>query len=475
MNLHERKRAQEEFRTTKQICVATEAAGKGINLQFCRLMINYDLPWNPTRLEQRPGGIHRIGQERDVHVFNFVAAESEEGQEIVEGKILARLLHKLEHHPPSSARSPGVPASAIRVESSRRNWVSNKSGSLVMTSASSELGSRERPGFGLITGRGVRRPSLSPFRGLSPSGASHPRLTPWAIICRHSVAWGKTRPRFQKISVLTASIRGYKHRNNGRSMKLSSRVILITGGGRAIGQRIALRAAQEGADVAVIGPDQAELDRTTGEMRKLGCRSFSAVADVSSEREVIASVERIRALLGRIDVLVNNAGIIGPTKPVTAIDRSEWEAVMAVNLTGAFLCAKAVAPFMIEQRAGKIINISSIAGKQAYPLRAPYAVSKWGLIGLTLTLAKELGPYNIQVNAVCPGPVEGERMRTIIKKRAAELSQSPEDVERTYLNAAALGRMVREDDVASVVVFLASADADNLTGQAIDVAAGYGL
>ena len=96
MNPHERKRAQEEFRTSRQICVATEAAGEGINLQFCRLMINYDLPWNPTRLEQRLGRIHRIGQERDVHAFNFVASESEEGQPIIEGRILERLLQKME-------------------------------------------------------------------------------------------------------------------------------------------------------------------------------------------------------------------------------------------------------------------------------------------------------------------------------------------------------------------------------------------
>ena len=96
MNPHERRRAQEQFRAEKQICVATEAAGEGINLQFCRLMINYDLPWNPTRLEQRLGRIHRIGQERDVHAFNFVASDSEEGQPIVEGRILERLLEKLD-------------------------------------------------------------------------------------------------------------------------------------------------------------------------------------------------------------------------------------------------------------------------------------------------------------------------------------------------------------------------------------------
>src|SRR6266849_2916920 len=96
MNPHERKRAQEEFRTTAQICVATEAAGEGINLQFCHLMINYDMPWNPTRLEQRLGRIHRIGQERDVYVFNFVATDSDDGQPIIEGRILQRLLEKLD-------------------------------------------------------------------------------------------------------------------------------------------------------------------------------------------------------------------------------------------------------------------------------------------------------------------------------------------------------------------------------------------
>src|SRR5919199_580717 len=102
---------------------------------------------------------------------------------------------------------------------------------------------------------------------------------------------------------------------------------------------------------------------------------------------------------------------------------------------------------MMARRSGRIVNIASVAGKIAYPLRAPYAVSKWGLIGLTMTLAKEVGPYNIQVNAVCPGPVEGERMRRIIERRAAELGQSTAEVERAYVERSALGRMVRAEDV----------------------------
>jgi len=258
-------------------------------------------------------------------------------------------------------------------------------------------------------------------------------------------------------------------------MQLENRVIMVTGGGRAIGRCIALRGAREGAHVVVLGPEQPELDETATEIRRLERRALALLADVTREEQVQAAAARTQNELGRIDVLVNNAGIVGPTAPIQQLKRDDWEKVMAVNLTGAFLCAKAIVPGMIEQRAGKIINISSVAGKQAYPLRSPYAVSKWGLIGLTLTLAKELGPHNIQVNAVCPGPVAGERMRLIIEQRAKELGQTPDAVERTYLRTTALDRMVSEEDVAATVVFLASSAGDNITGQAIDVSAGYGL
>jgi NAD(P)-dependent dehydrogenase (short-subunit alcohol dehydrogenase family) len=179
--------------------------------------------------------------------------------------------------------------------------------------------------------------------------------------------------------------------------------------------------------------------------------------------------------LGPIDILVNNAAIIGPTAPVERIHRADWDEVLAVNLTGAWLCCRAVLPEMIARRAGRIINIASMAGKMAYPLRSPYAVSKWGLIGLTLTLAQEVGAYGIQVNAVCPGPVEGERMRRIIADRAEALGQAPEQVERAYVEPAALKRMARAEDVAALVAFLTSPEADNITGQAIDLSAGYRL
>jgi NAD(P)-dependent dehydrogenase (short-subunit alcohol dehydrogenase family) len=160
---------------------------------------------------------------------------------------------------------------------------------------------------------------------------------------------------------------------------------------------------------------------------------------------------------------------------VDQIAVDEWNEVLSVNLTGAFLCIKYVVPRMIQLGEGRIINISSIAGKIAYPLRSAYVASKWGLVGLTMTLAKELAPYNITVNAVCPGPVEGERMRQVIAHRAQELGQTEDEVRGQYLKTSAMGRMVDEDDVASMVAFLASGPARNITGQAIDVAAGYAL
>jgi NAD(P)-dependent dehydrogenase (short-subunit alcohol dehydrogenase family) len=256
---------------------------------------------------------------------------------------------------------------------------------------------------------------------------------------------------------------------------MNNQVAIVTGGGRAIGKSIALRLARDGFDIVVAGPQAGELQCAVGEIETLGRRALAVLTDVTREEQVQAMSEQTLAAFGRIDLLVNNAGIIGPTARVPQISRADWDEVLAVNLTGAFLCARAVLPSMMTRRSGKIINIASIAGKIAYALRSPYAVSKWGLIGLTLTLAKEMGPYNIQVNAVCPGPVRGERMQRIIDKRAAELGQTPAQVEGTYLQTMALNRFVEADDVAAAVAFLASSQGNNVTGTTIDVTAGYGL
>jgi NAD(P)-dependent dehydrogenase (short-subunit alcohol dehydrogenase family) len=258
-------------------------------------------------------------------------------------------------------------------------------------------------------------------------------------------------------------------------MKLANLVAIVTGGGDGIGRTIAERLAGDGADVVVVGRRPTPLEQTASAIRGLGRHALAVVADVSQEDHVQKLVERTLQEMSRVDILINNAGIMGPTAPVTQLKRPDWDEVLAINLTGAMLCAKAVLPGMVARRSGKIINIASVAGRQAYALRSPYAVSKWGMIGLTLTLAQEAGPSNIQVNVVCPGPVAGERIERVIRNRAAELGKSVDEIERFFVESTALKRMVKPEDVAALVAFLASAEADNVTGQAIDVSAGHAL
>ena len=258
-------------------------------------------------------------------------------------------------------------------------------------------------------------------------------------------------------------------------MKLRERVSIITGGGRGLGRDIALAFAREGANVVVAGTTESALTATAAEVRAIGREALAVIADVADEQAVAHLVEKALAEFGQIDILVNNAGVIGPTAVVTDISRAEWDRTLAVNLTGAFLCAQAVLKHMAERRQGKIINIASVAGHIAYPMRSPYAVSKWGMIGLGLTLAQEWGRFNIQVNTISPGPVRGERMDEVIRRRAAKASRTIEEVTREYTARLALERFVEPEHVAATAVFLASNESDSITGETILVSAGHGL
>jgi len=258
-------------------------------------------------------------------------------------------------------------------------------------------------------------------------------------------------------------------------MKLANKTAIVTGGGKGIGKEIALSLAREGADVLIAARQSDVLEQTSSEIQALGRRSPFCVTDVSDESQVEKMVNTALDSFGHIDILVNNAGVTGPTAAITNVTRDAWDEVMAINLTGAFLCARAVVPHMIARGSGKIVNISSIAGKMAYALRSPYAASKWGMLGLSCTLAQELGPYNIQVNAICPGPTAGERMTGVIAGRAREMGRSVEEIERMYVEGTALKRMVDPKHVAAAVVFLCSEQSNSITGEAIEVSAGFGL
>ena len=258
-------------------------------------------------------------------------------------------------------------------------------------------------------------------------------------------------------------------------MKLDGKVAVITGGGHGIGRVIGLRFAAAGAGVVVSGTSQAALDQTARDIQERGGRATAVVADVADEAAVERLIARTLAEFGRIDILVNNAGIAGPTAPVTEVTREEWDRTMAVNVTGAFLCAKHALPHMTRQQSGRIINITSIAGLQAYALRSPYCASKWAMIGLTQTLAEEAGRYNITANAIAPGPVRGPRIENVIRNRAAQMNATYEEVERQYVEPAALKRMVEEDDIAAMALFLASDEGRNITGETLNISGGYRL
>jgi NAD(P)-dependent dehydrogenase (short-subunit alcohol dehydrogenase family) len=256
--------------------------------------------------------------------------------------------------------------------------------------------------------------------------------------------------------------------------RLSGKVALITGGGRGIGRAIALRFASEGAAVMLAATKRETLEATAGEIRKTGGRAATVIADVSDEAAVKSMVAGTLSELGRLDILVNNAGIGGPTLRVVDMERADWDRTLAVNVTGAFLCAKHAIPHLMGKKSGRIINVTSIAGLMGYPLRSPYAVSKWGMIALTRTLAGELGEHGITVNAIAPGAVKGERVEGVIAARAAALGRPAADVERElFVEPTALKRMVGPDDVAATAAFLASDDAANITGETISVSAGF--
>jgi len=256
-------------------------------------------------------------------------------------------------------------------------------------------------------------------------------------------------------------------------VKLEGRAAIVTGGGHGIGRAIALRFAAEGCAVAIAGTNRERLEATAQELRGQGARVQVSATDVGDEAAVERMVAAAVAEFGRLDILVNNAGITGPTAAAVDIARAEWDRTLEINLTGALLCAKHALPHMIRAKSGRIINITSVAGFIGYPLRAAYAASKWGMIGLNRTLALEAGPHGITVNAIAPGSTRGERMSRVIQARAQALGKSDAEIEREYLDPTALKRMVAEEDVAATALFLASDEAASITGDTIAVSGGF--
>lgn len=238
------------------------------------------------------------------------------------------------------------------------------------------------------------------------------------------------------------------------------RVAIVTGGARGLGRAIAERLLSDRLRVAVFARDA---DRGW----KAHDRSLIFLkVDVTSPEQVQDGVEEVVDTFGRLDVLVNNAGVSGPIKQAQEISLEEWDRTLRVNLTGAFVCCKYAVPHIIESRSnGRVVNISSMGWKKATAFRTPYAASKAGLVGLTRALSRELGGYGCTVNAVSPGPIEGKRIEEIAKGSAAANGGTPEEFRNRLLRASSLHRLATASGVAALVSFLVSKDAGSITGQ----------
>ena len=256
-------------------------------------------------------------------------------------------------------------------------------------------------------------------------------------------------------------------------MQLEGKVAVITGGGKGIGKAITLAFAGEGADVVVAARTESNLKQVAAEIEPTGRRCLAVVTDLAVAEQVRAMVDKTLESFGRVDVLVNNGGIAGPAVSVAEMELEGWNQTLAVNLTGAMLCAKYILKDdMIPRKSGSIINISSISGRMGHPNRSPYSASKWGLIGLTQSLAREVGQYGIRVNCIAPGPVEGERIEWAMRQVSQKQGISYEQAVKNEVARTSLGRMVKPEEVAELAVFLASEQSSGITGQTINCTAG---
>jgi NAD(P)-dependent dehydrogenase (short-subunit alcohol dehydrogenase family) len=241
--------------------------------------------------------------------------------------------------------------------------------------------------------------------------------------------------------------------------------VIVTAGGSGIGSVIVKRFLDAGAAVFTCDVDQAAV----AAVQAAEPRVSATVADVASEADVDRLFDQAQEQLGGLDVLVNNAGIGGPVACIENVSLADWQRTIDVDLTGAFLCTRRAAPVFKEQRSGSIVTMSSHYGMFGGPTRAPYVASKWALIGLTKTVAMELGPFGVRANAICPGSVEGDRLGRVMQLEADEKGLTCEQLREQWVRGCSLRTFVTADDVAAMILFLCSDQGARISGQAIGV------
>lgn len=253
------------------------------------------------------------------------------------------------------------------------------------------------------------------------------------------------------------------YRNGSIEVKLEGKVAIVTGAGSGIGRVIAMALAQEGSRVVIAERDKELGKRVAAEIISDGGKAIQRKVDVSKGSEVNEVVKDILVQFGKIDILVNNAGI---ARVENFLDGEEWrwDRILAVNLKGIILFSRAVLESMVKQNYGKIVNISSIVGETGAPYQVVYSASKGGIIAFTKSLAKEMAPYKINVNCICPGMIETQLMKVALETRP--------NLFRSNIDRIPLGRLGKPEDIAAITVFLVSDEAEYIVGQAICVDGG---
>jgi NAD(P)-dependent dehydrogenase (short-subunit alcohol dehydrogenase family) len=257
-------------------------------------------------------------------------------------------------------------------------------------------------------------------------------------------------------------------------VSLKGQTAYVTGGDSDIGSAICDAFTQCGANVAIAARNESKMQEVERALKANGTKVMTSYADVTNEKSVQDSVSDVFSNFHAIDILVNAAGVTGPVEtPLHLISESDWDYVIGANIKGTFLGCKAVVPIMVKQNHGKIDKIAGTSGLRGYVNRAAYSSSKWAVRGMTRTLALEVGKYNINVNAICPGVVEGKRMSSIIEKKAKAWNCSEQEVYKKYVDEMALRRFTLAEDIARAAVYLVSDGGRQITGHDIVVDGGW--
>jgi NAD(P)-dependent dehydrogenase (short-subunit alcohol dehydrogenase family) len=253
---------------------------------------------------------------------------------------------------------------------------------------------------------------------------------------------------------------------------LDGRVAIVTGASKGIGRAMSLRFAREGAAVVCAARSADLVEATAAQVRAAGGKAIPVVCDVGLEDDVRRLVSAAAKAFAKVDLLVNNAGDSGPTKPVQDYLMEDWRYTIDSCLTSSYLCTRFVVPEMVKAGGGAIVNISSGAGRRGLPYRIGYCAAKAGQVGMTFGMALELAPHNIRVNCVAPGAVEGDRIDHVIAGQAKARGIGIDEMRKTLIARSPLNRMVTADDIVDAAVFLCSDMARSISGQVLPVNAG---